>query len=231
MKTARFIHRYLVRQTMPSLAVSYYDRLIDSIADAYLGPFCTEVFRILPGPAQIVDAGAGTGQLAMMLAQGNPGYEVLGIDLSEACLRSARKKAARLRLNGHVVFERASVEDCPLPSGSVDLVVSTCSLHHWRRPDRVLRNLARLLKPSGEIWVMDDSAEATRGQRREWVNFVVQSARVGRLFRSVFSLESRFLAYSREDVVRLCGQSGLRLLAFKITGVFFLAKMATSQHE
>jgi ubiquinone/menaquinone biosynthesis C-methylase UbiE len=199
--------------------------MIAAVAGLYLGPLCQEVLQAFPGPARIVDAGAGTGQLATMLARGNPDCAIVAVDLSKACLRSGRRKALEHGLEGRVTFVQADLERCPVVSGSADLVLSTCSLHHGRRPVRVLRELRRLVKPSGQIWLMDDSAEATRQARRDWVAAVETAAQPGPLFRLVFWFESRYLAYSRDEVSRLCAQSGLGLQDFALTGPFFLARM------
>ena len=225
-KALRLAHRCLVRQARPGLAVPYYDRMIDAIAVPYLGPFCPAVMRAFPGPTRILDAGAGTGQLALMLAQGNPQYTILAVDLSDACLRGGRRKALDHGVGDRLTFTLADLERCPIQSGCADLVVSTCSLHHWRHPARVLRELARVLVPAGEIWIMDDSADATEEARAEWLGLVQEVANTGLLFRTVFWFESRFLAYSENEVSRLCVEANLNLLDFVVTGVFFWARMA-----
>lgn len=221
----RLAHRYLIRQTMPAIASGYYDRMIESVAGFYLSPFCEEVWGAFPGPAKIVDAGTGTGVLPVMLARGNPGYRITGLDLSEGCLRAGRERAQSEGCADRVRLTRADLERCPLDSGSADLVVSTCSLHHWRRPVAVLRELARLTADTGEIWILDHSAAATREDRRRWVARVESAAHSGPLFRIVYPFESRFLSYSRAELEEMCERAGLRVADFDITGVFLFAKI------
>jgi SAM-dependent methyltransferase len=54
-----------------------------------------------------------------------------------------------------VIAEVGDVAKLPYRDGSVDLVVSTLSQHHW--PDRpaALAELARVLAPGGRIWIYD----------------------------------------------------------------------------
>jgi ubiquinone/menaquinone biosynthesis C-methylase UbiE len=229
MNSARLIHRYLVAQRMPFWAVGYYDRLIDAVTDEYLQPLCEAITRAFPDGARIVDAGTGTGQLPVRLTRACPGCRVTGVDLSEGCLRAARAKAEAAGVADRVVFLRANLEATGLPAASADLVVSACSLHHWRRPARVLSELARLLRPGGEIWLWDDAAEARDEERAAWTALVERQARAGLLFRFVFGFESRHLAYSREELAELGAVAGLRLSAFELRGVFFLARLAPTR--
>jgi len=224
MAWVRRVCRSMSIQAMPAFAARYYDRAISRLAPFHLVPFSEEVLRAFPRPARIVDAGTGPGHLPVMLALGNPCYTIVGLDLSKACLRRARQRAAEAALSGRVTFVQADLERCPLSQGWADLVLSTSSLHHWRRPVRVLRELARLLKPSGELWILDDAAEATREGRAQWLAAVRHAALPGALYGLVFSYESRFLAYSRDEVAELCRQAHLSLTDFAVSAVFFLAK-------
>ena len=54
----------------------------------------------------------------------------------------------------------------PFADGSVDLVVSTLSLHHWDDPAAGLDEIVRVLAPGGQAWIYDFrpalTADATR---------------------------------------------------------------------
>jgi ubiquinone/menaquinone biosynthesis C-methylase UbiE len=67
----------------------------------------------------------------------------------------ATQRAARENLGDRVEFTVADLADLPLPSGSVDLVVSTASLHHWADAGAVLASLGRVLRPAGPMWIYD----------------------------------------------------------------------------
>jgi len=229
MRLVRLAYHFLVRQTMPWPAVGCYDRLINTVAEFYLRPLCDEIAAAFPSASTILDIGTGAGHLPIMLAQGKANYRIIGVDLSRACLRVARRRAAKAGVADRVSFVRANLVKgaCDLPPA--DLAVSTCSLHHWRWPVRVLRATARLLKPSGEIWLMDDFSEASDGARRQWVERVEKTANPGWLFRTVFWFENRFLAYSRDELAAMVTKAGLELIEFKTRDVFFIARIRRPQ--
>lgn len=210
---------------MPAITVRYYDHLIDSVADFYLTPFRDDIESAFQGPATIIDIGTGTGQLPVMLARVNPEYRIIGVDLSEACLCKGRQSAKDAGVSDRVRFIKVDLEAGNADLPAADLVVSTCSLHHWRHPDRMLRAISNLLKPSGEIWIMDDFGEASNDARKNWIERVENAAHAGRLFQTVFRFESKYLAYSKSEFENICHRAGLRLLAFESRDVFFIAKL------
>jgi hypothetical protein len=87
--------------------------------------------------------------------------------------------------------------------------------------------LARLLKPGAEIWLWDDAADARDEDRAAWTALVERKARAGFLFRFVFGFEIGHLAYSRGELADLGAAAGLRVGAFELHGVFFLARLAS----
>jgi len=232
MGLVRFIHRYLFRQTMPSTAAAYYDRLIESVANFYLKQFCDEVVQFLPRPARILDIGTGTGQLPVMLAMANRNLSIVGIDLSRRCLALAAQHAHESGVSERVAFKCVDIENDGWNIEPFDLIISTCSLHHWRHPANVLRETRKLLRQNGNIWILDDAAEATGEQRRRWIARVQDAAGKRLLFRAVYTFESCFLAYSREELVRLGRLAGLRLAEWKILdSPFFIAKFEPSSMD
>lgn len=100
--------------------------------------------------ATVLDAGCGPGRLALRIATGRPDLRVHGVDLSAGMI-----EAAVARAGDRVEFTHADLADLPLPTDSVDLIVSTASYHHWEHVDPIVRELARVLRPDGMIWLYD----------------------------------------------------------------------------
>lgn len=103
----------------------------------------------------VLDVGCGPGTLALELAQRAPGLAITGVDISADMVAQARAAAARSGLGGKVSFETADGAALPFPDSSVDLVVSTLSMHHWERKAAVLAELARVVRPGGSIRIYD----------------------------------------------------------------------------
>jgi len=104
---------------------------------------------------KVLDAGTGPGTLVRELARRLPGLQVYGIDLSEDMIGLARAHARREQLEERVHFESGDVAHLPYPDQSFDVVVSTISLHHWSELAQPLRELYRVLRPGGRVWIYD----------------------------------------------------------------------------
>ncbi len=105
--------------------------------------------RILPDVAgkDVVELGCGTAYVAAWLAR--RGARVVGIDLSEVQLATARRLQGEHGLAFPLVH--ASAEDVPLPDASFDLAVSEYGASIWCDPDLWIGEAARLLRPGGEL--------------------------------------------------------------------------------
>ncbi|RPI54844.1 MAG: class I SAM-dependent methyltransferase [Chloroflexi bacterium] len=101
------------------------------------------------------DLGCGPGYLVVKLAQVAPGLHVTGVDLADEMLVEAERVARRSGLQDRADFKQGDVAQLPFPNGSLDLVVSTLSLHHWTDPVGVLDEIARVLRPGGSFLVAD----------------------------------------------------------------------------
>jgi len=96
----------------------------------------------------VLDAGCGTGRLTADLLEAVPRGRVVGVDLSQNMLRSAREHLVsfsdRVSLLAcdllHLPFERA-----------FDSIVSTAAFHWVLDHDRLFQNLRRALVPGGRL--------------------------------------------------------------------------------
>ena len=106
----------------------------------------------LPAGAHVLDVGTGPGRLPVEIARRSPQVRVTGLDVSPRMIEAA---TAAIEPGQQVTAEVGDVAKLPYRDGSVDLVVSTLSQHHW--PDRAaaLAELARVLAPGGRIWIYD----------------------------------------------------------------------------
>ena len=90
------------------------------------------------GEYRVLDAGCGM----RMTVDLPPGAHVVGIDISEAAL--ARNDSVDERVVG-------DIEKHPFASESFDLAVCHDVLEHLEDPVAAVRNLARVVKPGGEL--------------------------------------------------------------------------------
>jgi ubiquinone/menaquinone biosynthesis C-methylase UbiE len=98
-----------------------------------------------------VDIGCGPGRLTLQISRRFPGLKVIALDNNRDMLALAGR-----RLSGRdISLVQASVQTMPFDDSSLDFVVSTGSLHHWPEADRALREIYRVLKPGGQLMIMD----------------------------------------------------------------------------
>lgn len=105
-----------------------------------------------PRPGErVLDIATGAGQPALSLAPlvGARGH-VLGIDLSEAMVERARRRAKAAGAH-NVAFEVMDAERLSFPDESVDLVTSRFGLQIVTDPDAMLAEALRVLRPGGRI--------------------------------------------------------------------------------
>ena len=105
------------------------------------------------GSERALDSGAGTGALAFALAP--LVREVVGVDLDEERLEAARRLAP-----ANVTFVAGDAAALPFEFGTFDLAGSLRVLHHARRPELVVAELARVVRPGGRILLADQIAPA-----------------------------------------------------------------------
>jgi ubiquinone/menaquinone biosynthesis C-methylase UbiE len=118
-----------------------------------------------PEGGTMLDASCGSGRLAVEIARRRPDLRVHGIDLERGMVDVATRHAEREGLTDRVEFTVADLADLPLPDNSVDLVVSTASMHHWTDVGAVVASLGRVLRPDGRIWIYDLRPVSSRSLR------------------------------------------------------------------
>jgi ubiquinone/menaquinone biosynthesis C-methylase UbiE len=164
---------------------------------------------VLKDHGEAVDLGCGAGQLVMEMTRKAPGLHMTGIDLSEKLLADARQSAQRVGMEDRVDFRLGNVEEIPFPNQSMDLVISTASLHHWTDPLKVLNEIDRVLKPGGAYYVFDLRRDmALPFYLLIWfaTQFIVPAA----LHRVNEPMGSRNASYTVQELVNLTQQSRLR---------------------
>jgi ArsR family transcriptional regulator len=109
------------------------------------------LLRILP-PLVVADLGAGEGLLSELLARRCK--KVIAVDNSEKIVAFGAAKAKKNGLK-NLEFRQGDLQNPPVEANSVDLVVLSQALHHAENPAAALRSAHRILKPGGQILILD----------------------------------------------------------------------------
>ena len=109
------------------------------------------LLRVLP-PVVVADLGAGEGLLSELLARRCK--KVIAVDNSEKIVAFGAAKAKKNGLK-NLEFRLGDLQAPPIDPQSVDLVVLSQALHHAKEPDKSIAACHHILKPGGQILILD----------------------------------------------------------------------------
>jgi ubiquinone/menaquinone biosynthesis C-methylase UbiE len=155
-----------------------------------------------------LDAGCGDGRhLAAIAAAGYRPARVVGTDISERILETARATAAELAPE----LIRANLEALPLQDSSFDLVLCTQVVEHLIDVEAGMRELARVLRPGGTLILTTDN-------RRRYVSKTLAAPRTAvvralRLRHRYVHFDFPHAEFTREEVGALLRSAGLEVVS------------------
>jgi ArsR family transcriptional regulator len=125
---------------------------------------------LLP-PLDVADLGCGEGYLTIETARW--ARRVVAVDQSAEVLTRARDLADRRKVR-NIVWKRGTLERVPIEAASVDVALLSQALHHADRPEMVLGEARRILRPGGRALVLD-----LRAHDQAWVTATLGDRRMG----------------------------------------------------
>jgi len=148
-----------IRQTRARVAESYFSKIANdwdqlralhypeaAIEQAILGYVKNYQFE------RVIDLGTGTGRMLILL--GPQTREAEGLDISHNMLTVARTNLNQAGINNARV-RHGDAANAPFKNNSADLVIIHQVLHYLDQPEKVLLEAARILKPGGQLLIVD----------------------------------------------------------------------------
>lgn len=154
---------------------SYFDRVAAKFGEQSLPGRTWEGLArgllTLAPRARYADLGVGDGLLTLMLAE--VAESVTAVDLSEKMLGALETRATAAGL-ANLEYVVGELDDLPLPDESHDVVVMSQALHHADQPGRALAEARRILRPGGQLLILDLLAHG-----EDWVREKLQHRHLG----------------------------------------------------
>jgi phosphatidylethanolamine/phosphatidyl-N-methylethanolamine N-methyltransferase len=117
------------------------------------------------GSGRVLEVGVGTG---LSLPAYRRDLEIVGIDLSPEMLKKARERVAAEGLTNVTGLHEMDAGDLKFPDASFDTVVAMYVMTVVPEPEKVMRELARVCKPGGEVLLVNHFSSEEKGMRG-WV--------------------------------------------------------------
>jgi len=138
-----------------SYAGTYDDLDAGLAADAFGIPKMRQQLLGLAS-GNVLEVGVGTG-INLPLYDRTRVAHVTGVDLSPGMLQQAGRRVDGSGLSGLVDLKRGDVAALPFDSDQFDCVVDTFSLCVFTRPAAALAEMARVVKPGGQVLLLEHS--------------------------------------------------------------------------
>ena len=134
----------------------YFEEVADRLGKHYVPGRSWEsighfLFRLVPNIV-VADLGAGEGMISQLLAE--RAKKVFCIDSSKSMVRLGTNLAKKNNL-ANLFYKQGDIEKVPLADKSIDIALMSQSLHHAQHPIKALEEAYRILKPSGQLVVLD----------------------------------------------------------------------------
>lgn len=101
--------------------------------------------------AEVADLGCGSGVILCEVLAQRPRWRGHGLDISEAAVAYARRLAEHKGISERAEFRTGDIAHLPYATQSLDLVIASEVIEHMPEPERVINEIARVLKPGGQL--------------------------------------------------------------------------------
>jgi ubiquinone/menaquinone biosynthesis C-methylase UbiE len=180
-----------------------YDEMDHSAVNRAFAADFFSAFPVFANP--VLDVGTGTAQIPIELCRQSSLVVLTAVDLSDEMLEIARRNVARAGLAGRVSIERVNGRDLGYADGSFGSVVSNSIIHHIPNPIDCFREIVRVCRRGGALFVRDLLRPDSRAELDRLVNLHAAGANAHQ--RALFA-NSLHAALTLDEVRAIAGELG-----------------------
>ncbi|MDP2586464.1 MAG: class I SAM-dependent methyltransferase [Candidatus Komeilibacteria bacterium] len=183
---------------------------LNALRNVYYHNYFKKFLYRLPKSSVILEVGSGSGyDLFSVLEQG---YNLIASDISPASVGFIKKQVdVRFSLLADkIIYLVADGQNLPLPDNSVDAVFLVACLHHFENQHSALTEIARVLKPGGQIIL---AMEPSRFMM--WFTKLFSSAKGLRIHDGHSEADETHPGYGRSDWEKIIADNPLSMVRLK----------------
>ena len=117
--------------------------------------FVDRVIALGAESGHFLDVGTGPAQIPILLAQKCPNINITAIDLSNEMLKIANQHIADSDLTERIRVELVDAKSLPYPDNTFDGLISNSIVHHIHDSLTALKEMGRVMKPTGVVLIRD----------------------------------------------------------------------------
>ena len=130
-------------------------RFVDDLLAAADGSALSERLAGDGDQVRVLDVGTGTALIPIELFRRPVSATVWAVDLAAGMLILGEQNVRDAAMHGRVLLEQADAKVLPYSDGEFDIVMSNSIIHHIPEPIDSLREMIRVLRPGGLLFVRD----------------------------------------------------------------------------
>jgi len=134
-----------------------YRRLAEKVVSLFEGG---KLLEIGPGPAYV----------SIEIAKRLPKVEIIGLEISDTMIEIAKKNAKEHEVSEKITLKKGDASKMPLEDSEFDFVLTSGSLHHWKKPTQVVDEIYRVLRPGCRALVSDLMKDAPKEKVHDFAN-------------------------------------------------------------
>lgn len=100
----------------------------------------------------VLDVGSGPGIVSTSLAK--YAKNVTAFDITPSMIKAAKQRSIEHGVT-NINFKVGEAENLPFSNNSFDIVVTRLTIHHFKEPELVLKEIKRVIKPEGRLVLAD----------------------------------------------------------------------------
>ncbi len=142
----------------PDMTTEEYSKIMKQRLGGEYRRFVRHIMQSVKPPegAKVLEIGPGPGWGGIWLLCERTDLRLDGLEASVDMIRAATKNAETEGVSERIRYLRGIVEQMTeISDNSYDLVISRDSLHHWEEPQQGFREISRVVKPEGRVYIQD----------------------------------------------------------------------------